>query len=82
MSYNGITVYVDATTIAHELARDTELAYEVFQKIADTVSQSQSSKQYFIDDISKDIFENEDTTLLSLLEEIVKSFTHLKETND
>ena len=81
MSYSGISVYVDATTIAQEMVKDTELAYQIFQELATIVSDNEDETR-FVDDISKNIFEEEDEGILFIFEDIVKAFAHLKETND
>lgn len=81
MSYSGIAVYVDAATIAQEMSRDTELAFQVFQELATILSDNEDETR-FADDVSKTIFEEEEEGILFLFEDIVKSFAHLKETND
>lgn len=73
-----IYVSIDVGTIAYEMSADIDFSYLVLSALA--YAQEGKNKEY-AEKIFKNIFEEEDDTLLDFLESIVKEFKHLKEEN-
>lgn len=78
MSY--INVYVDGTTIGREMASDVELTVDVLREMDDRLLDP-SVRARFVEQLTGVIFNEEDSGILSLLSEIIESFSHVKEEN-
>lgn len=78
MSY--INVYVDGTTIGREMASDVELTADVLREMDDRLLDP-SVRARFVEQLTGVIFDEEDSGILSLLSEIIESFSHVKEEN-
>ena len=84
MGYNSISVDVSASTIGSEMANDADFAYAVFEELAyyTQVDMSNEQREKFLNNLFNCIFEQENEEVLNLFENIVQSFSHLKEKND
>lgn len=73
MAYCGMNVWVDATRIASEMARDTELSYQILNELSYDLDIDK-----FAENIAKEIFEDENTDVIKLLEQIVSKYKSIR----
>lgn len=74
-----MNVDVGSSDIAQNMKKDTEFAYNVFSDLAYNLD---GHYDWFADKLFENIFEEEDTSILLMLNAIVKQFEHLKENLD
>lgn len=71
-----MNVTVSSSDVATEMLNDHAFAYDVFSEVAYYL---EGKNEKFVSNLFTEIFEEENTTLLDLLEQIVVQFKHLKE---
>ena len=71
-----MNVTVSSSDVATEMLNDHAFAYDVFSEVAYYLG---GNNEKFVNNLFKEIFEEENTELLNLPEQIVVQFKHLKE---
>lgn len=75
---NELVVYVSPSDVAQEMVSNPSFAYDVFKEVAWYAYEGKDESR-FMNRLFAQIFENEDSDILYLFEDIVKQFEHLKE---